>query len=126
MLHGVMARLTISGRLAFGQVDFFDSGSRKTGIVWSDLEAHSFVNGEVLSWGIADGAAVSDSTIGAGAVYFNEVSGASGFYLIRFFPDRIGFWRIVLNHSTLGEVILEFDVLSPTPQISGLQASFGS
>jgi hypothetical protein len=121
-----MARTIFAGRLAFGQTDFFESGARKTGLVWSDLQMQMFVDGSLLTWGLSDGASVADSSIGAGFVFFNEISGASGFYLVRFFPDRPGFWRIVLRHPTLGEVVSEFDAVPTAPSFSGLQASFGS
>ena len=82
-----------------------------------------FVDGQVLSWSLVDGAFVADSGIGAGLVCFNEVAGAAGFYLVRFFPDRTGFWRIVLQHPDLGEVVCEFDSLPSTPQSSGMLTS---
>lgn len=122
-----MARTIFAGRLAFGQLDFFESGSRKTGIAWSDLQMNVFVDGNVLPWGMANGDSAVDSNIGAGLVYFNEVVGASGFYLIRFYPDRTGFWRIVVKHPVLGtEVINEFDAAPLLPPVSGLRASFAS
>jgi hypothetical protein len=120
-----MARTIAAGRLAFGQVDFFESGSRKAGIVTTDLQMNAFVDGTVLSWGLVDGSVVADPSIGAGMVCFNEVSGAIGFYLVRFFPDRPGFWRIVLRHPVSGqEAICEFDAVPPFPPASGLNPSF--
>lgn len=120
-----MARLIASGRLAYCQADFFESGSRKTGVQYIDVQARVFVDGVVLPWIISDGTFVPDSGVGAGSVFFNEVAGASGFYLVRFFPDRPGFWRIVISHPVLGvEIIREFDAVPPTPTTSGLLASF--
>jgi hypothetical protein len=84
-----------------------------------------FVDGSLLAWGLSDGTFVANSSVGAGLVFFNEIPSASGFYLVRFFPDRPGFWRIVLRHPTLGEVVNEFDAVSAAPPFSGLQASFG-
>lgn len=120
-----MARTIQSGRLAFAQVDFFESGHRKTGVVPTDLQMRAFVDGSVLSWGLTDGTFVSNSGVGAGSVFFNEVIGATGYYLVRFFPDRPGFWRFVLLHPVLGtEVICEFDAVPSLPSVSGLQSSF--
>jgi len=118
-----MARIAAAGRLAFGQVDFFESGNRKLGVVWSDLTMSLFVDGQILAWGFIDGAFVADSSIGAGSVCFNEMSGAAGFYLVRFFPDRTGFWRIVLKHPDFGEVICEFDAFPSMLQSSGMLTS---
>ena len=120
-----MERTIVAGRLAFDQVDFFESGHRKTGVVWSDLRMQAFLNGTVLSWGLVDGTFTPDSGIGAGSVFFNEIVGVSGYYLVRFFPDRPGFWRIVLANPTLGvEVVCEYDAFPAVPSASGLQASF--
>lgn len=120
-----MSRQVPAGRLVYDRADWYQYTIRKTGIIWSDLEIHAFINGDILTWGLADGAPVVDSNIGAGSVFFNEVVEAPGYYLIRFFPDRVGFWRIILRHPALGvEVIREFDVVpSPAPS-SGLQSSF--
>jgi hypothetical protein len=118
-----MARIVIAGRLAFAQLDFFYSSSRKTGVIWSDLQLSTFVDSYMLPWPISDGVGISDQTIGAGAIFFNEVVGASGYYLVRFFVDRVGFWRLVFKHPTLGtEQILEFDSVPADSQMSGLVA----
>ena len=120
-----MARTIVAGRLAFDQVDFFESGHRKTGVAWSDLQMRAFLNASVLSWSLVDGTFTPDSGIGAGSVFFNEIVGVNGYYLVRFFPDRPGFWRIVLSHPVLGvEVIREYDAFPAVPSASGLQASF--
>lgn len=120
-----MARHIFAGRVAFSHADFIESGNRKSGIEWLDVEAKVFFNGEILPWPISDGSNTPDSSIGSGVIYFNEVVGAVGFYLVRFFPDKTGFWRVVLKHSETKEVTLEFDVSSSTQFSSGLLASFG-
>ena len=120
-----MARSIASGRLAYCQADFFESGSRKTGVQYVDIQARVFVDGIVLPWAMSDGTFVPDSSVAAGSVFFNEVAGASGFYSVRFFPDRPGFWRIVISHPVLGvEIIIEFDTVPPMLTTSGLLASF--
>lgn len=117
-----MARAIVSGQLAFLQLDFFESGNRKVGVQWSDLQLSAFVNNLVLPWSMADGSSVADSSIGAGAVYFGEVVGASGYYSARFFADRPGFWRLVFKHSTLGEQVVELDIVPPTMPALGMTA----
>jgi hypothetical protein len=81
------------------------------------------VNNQILSWPLLDGTAVADSSISAGNVYFNEIIGAPGFYSLRFFPDRVGYWRISVVASSF-ESLLEFDVNPASAQSSGLIASF--
>lgn len=119
-----MARTIVAGQCAFGQSDFFESGHRKQGLTWNDIRVNAFFNGAMIAWPLADGSFVSDASVGSGAVYFNEVFGAPGFYLIRFFPDRVGFWRIVLSHSIYGESICEFDAIPSVAPAQGLTASF--
>jgi len=120
-----MTRTIVAGRCAVAHPDFFESGQRKQGLVWSDLQCTAFVDGSLLAWPLADGAYLASSTIGAGALYFNEIPGAAGHYCARFFPDRVGFWRLVLRHPTLGESVLEFDSVPGVAPVSGLNAQFG-
>ena len=95
-----MSRLVSAGAIVHAQADFFQpkgSINRPAGIVAASLSMSAFASSSVLSWPLADGASVPDSGISAGTVYFNEVSGAPGFYSVRFFTDRVGFWRVVLR-----------------------------
>lgn len=123
-----MGRNVSSGSVIRAQADFYvvpGSASRVTGILSSDISLSTFFNNSILPWPIADGTSVPDSSISAGTVYFNEMSGSSGFYTVRFFPDRTGFWRLVLKNIALNvEVILEFDISAPTSLVSGLNATF--
>lgn len=126
-----MGRLVSAGSLVYGQADFFfPSGTtnRVSGIVASNLSLIVFSNNAILPWVLADGSGVPDSGISAGTVYFNEITGASGFYSVRFFPDRVSAWRIVLTSVSLSQqVILEYDSLPPgvlRPPSGGLNASF--
>jgi len=127
-----MSRLVSAGAVVHAQADFFQpkgSVNRLTGIVPASLTMAAFVNSSVLAWPLADGSSVTDSGVSAGTVYFNEVSGAPGFYSVRFFPDRTGFWRVVLRSLALQqEAVLEFDaapagVFKAVPR-GGLTASF--
>lgn len=123
-----MGRNVSSGSLIRAQADFFlpaGSVNRVVGVQWSTLAPYVFVNNSALPWAVADGTTVQDSSISAGTVYFNEVPGSPGFYAVRFFPDRIGYWRIVLKSASLSsEVVLEFDVSAPAAPAGGLNASF--
>lgn len=125
-----MSRLVPAASLIRDQVDFYDppgSVTRATGISVGDIIVTVFANNVALAWTTLDGTAVPDSSISAGTVYFNEIPGNPGFYSIRFFPDRIGFWRIVVSDSAISaESVREFDV-APAGTFSpsnGLNASF--
>lgn len=108
-----MGRLISAGALAYDQTDFFlpaESSNRVSGIVVANLRMTMFVNNAVIPWTLVDGSFVPDSSISAGSVYFNEIAAAPGYYSVRFFPDRIGFYRLCFV--TVGiEVDREYDVL---------------
>jgi hypothetical protein len=125
-----MGRTISSGVLARSQADIFNpagSETRQSGIVPSGLTLSLFVNNSLIPWTLQDGSSVPDSSVSAGYIYFNEIAGAPGFYSVRFFPDRVGFWRMVLKVGmTSAEVITEFDVVPATISNAngGLNASF--
>ncbi len=127
-----MSRIVSAGTIAYSQADFYQSpGSilRVSGIIAANLTLTTFVNSSLLSWSVSDGLIVPDSSISAGTIYFNEIPGTSGFYLIRFFPDRVGFWRVILTYSGISqEVPLGFDVVPAgvfkAIPAGGLTASF--
>ncbi len=108
-----MSQTVSSSSVAYAQPDFFLAGSRLTGIVPNDLTPSVFANDVLLAWPLEDGSEVPDSAIQAGTVYFNEISSRPGFYSLRFWVDRVGYWRIVLLHQTAGEASV--DVSSSTP-----------
>lgn len=122
-----MGRNVPAASLIRGQIDLYSAGvTRAVGVVPGDLTLKVFHNNSPRAWTLLDGSAVPDSSISSGSVYFHEVSGTAGYYAIRFFPDLVGFWRIVLTHPILvAEVVLEFDVSAPAASPSGgLNASF--
>jgi hypothetical protein len=128
-----MGRLISAGTLAYEQLDFFfppGSTSRIAGIPASSLQMWLFVNNQILSWPLVDGTMTADSSIVAGSIYFNEISSSPGFYSVRFFPDRVGFFRIVfLSQSYSIELEKAFDVLPPgvlRPSSGGLIPSTSS
>jgi hypothetical protein len=123
-----MGRSVSAGGLVRDQADFFLPGGnvRAGGIALPQVSMTAFSDNGLLSWPLADGSTVPDSSISAGTVYFSEISGAPGFYSVRFFPDRVGYWRIVLRVDAFqSEVVREYDV-NPASAASpnGLNASF--
>lgn len=125
-----MGRTVSAGVLVRDQLDIYNppsSFTRSTGVVPSGISVTAFVNNAAVAWPLADGTAVADSSVSAGTVYFNEIPGSAGFYSLKFFPDRVGFWRFVIRiAATSTEVVKEYDVV-PSQQVnasSGLNASF--
>lgn len=126
-----MSRLLPSASLIRDQVDYYNpSGStnRAIGITFSQITLQIFVDNSKLLWPIVDGTLIADSSISAGNVYLNEIPGSPGYYSIRFFPDKIGFWKLSILNTTLNqEITKEYDIVPAGtfgPTSSGLNASF--
>jgi hypothetical protein len=124
-----MHRQLAAGALVIDQISVYDpigTFNRVVGATSGQFVATVFANNELLLWPIVDGSSVLDSEISPGSVYLNEISGAPGFYTLRWFPDRVGFWVFSLvysiNHS---ESILTYDIGPAMMNASGgLIASF--
>lgn len=125
-----MSRLIEAGEIVFDQLDFYQSvfPNRIEDIPVSSLEFKVFNNNMLMPWTFVDGTNVQDGQIAANVLYFNQISGNPGYYQIRFFPDRIGFWRVIVKYPTFSiEIIREYDA-KPNSSVcdtgGGLQASF--
>jgi hypothetical protein len=127
-----MNRLVSAGALIYAQPDIFSPSSpheRISGLDFSDIQFRLFINNSTISWPLVSGLGVPDSSIVSGKVYFNQITSNEGFYSVRFFADRVAFWRLVLQvPSYMTESMLDFDVVAPgalRPSPSGLVASTG-
>jgi hypothetical protein len=125
-----MGRQVPAGQLIRDQIDLYmpaGSINRVVGESFGNIQLIVFADNGVLAWPLADGTTVPDSMVSAGTVYFNQIVGAPGYYAIRFFPDRCGWWRLVFREPTLvQEVIRSYDVTAatPGPASNELNASF--
>lgn len=127
-----MSRLISAGALTYAQPDILSPSApheRIAGLDFSDVQFRLFVNNTVMSWPLVSGLGVPDASVASGKVYFNQIPANEGFYSVRFFADRVAFWRLVLQvPSYLVESVLDFDAVSPgalRPSASGLIASTG-
>lgn len=112
--------------LSFDQVDFFqtDFFTRVTGLTPGDLTLELFFNNGPVSWTLTSGVGVTDAQVVAGNVYFQELD-QPGYYGLRFRPNAVGYWRLVLNYPVgVQGVGLDYDVVLPPAVASGLTASF--
>lgn len=124
-----MSRSLPAASLIIDQLDLYNppgSITRIAGVLAADLSVSVFSNNTIMSWPIQDGSLTPDSSISSGIVYFNEIVGQPGFYSIRFFPSRIGFWRLIFSiPSITAEIVKEFDISSQSSgPANGLNASF--
>lgn len=128
-----MNRLLPSAKVVRDQIDIYspsNTGNRLSNVMVGSLTVKVFFENQDQGWDLLDGTNIQDSSISSGHVYFNQISGADGYYSIRFFPDRVGFWRVVFYHSaTQTDIPLGYDVV-PSGAFSssgsgGLIANFG-
>lgn len=114
-----MGRSVSAGTVVRDQVDIYQpigSFKRVAGILAPSVTPAVFVDNLSITWPIQDGTNVADSSISSGAVYFNEIPGSPGFYAVRFFPDRTGFWRVIFSLPVYGlEIVKEYDVIPSLP-----------
>ena len=128
MASTTRGREVFVNQLVHDQVDYFllDGFTRATGLTVSDIALQIFFNNSPQNWNFLNGAAVSDSQVVAGNVYFHEVSGQPGIYNVRWRPTAVGYWRTLLTY-TVGQQIMaqDFDVRAEQPKVAaGLRASF--
>ena len=114
-------------KLVLDQVDLFrpDGKTRAQGVVVGNLNLKLFFNNSQVDWPLVSGASVQDLQVTAGQVYWTEF--LTGFYTIRFFPNVIGSWRVLLTYPLYDQAVsLSYDVALPTfvPVSSGIRASF--
>lgn len=114
-------------KLVLDQVDFFvtDGKTRSQGVTIGDLNLKLFFNGSQVEWPLVSGSSVQDLQVTAGQVYWTEF--LTGFYTIRFFPNVVGSWRVILTYPAHDQAVsLSYDVSLPSfvPFSSGIHTSF--
>lgn len=122
------ARLVRINQLVLDQADLFqgDGFTRQVGLTIADMAIILFYNNSPQPWILTNGAAVTDSQVSSGKVYFNEITGAPGYYNIRLRPNAAGYWRLSLTYAAGQQNLAQdYDVIVEPQQISGgLTASF--
>src|SRR5574343_827655 len=87
-------------QVVLDQADYFeaDGFTRIPGLTIANLTSQLFFNNSQQPWVLTSGAGVADNQIVSGRIYFHEVPGSPGFYSIRFRPNAVGYWRLLLNY----------------------------
>ena len=121
-------RLVYTNQAILDQADFFQSDgfTRVTGISTAQITSQLFLDNVLLFWPLTSGVGITDAQIVAGYIYWNEVTGAPGFYSVRFRPHAVGYWRCLINYAA-GEQISaqDYDVVSQPPNVDqGLKTAF--
>jgi hypothetical protein len=127
---------TTRGRSVFAnqpvldQADFFQSDgfTRVGNLTITDIQAQLFFNNVLQTWVLTDGAGITDAQVSSGKVYFLELTSGSGIYSVRFRPNAIGYWRLILTYPVGSQVLgQDYDVIAQTGSIGGglgLKSSF--
>lgn len=121
-------RLVTTNNVILDQADFFqlDGFTRVTGLTISTLVCQLFFQNILQPWTFVTGAGVTDAQVASGSVYWVEVAGSPGIYNVRFRPNAIGYWRLLITYP-LGTQIMgqDYDVVpASVPVAGGLKASF--
>lgn len=121
-------RLVQINQVIIDQADFFeaDGFTRVIGIIPGDLTEELFFNNVLQPWPLVDGSGVPDSQVKSGNVYWNEVPGSPGIYNVRFRPNALGYWRLLITYAAGTQIMgQDYDVVAQTTSVeSGLKASF--
>ena len=121
------SRTVQAGRMVLDQVDLFlaDGKTRSQGVLPSNLLLRVFTGATALAWPLVSGVGVQDVQVAAGKVYWTEFS--TGFYNIRFFPNMVGSWRVLLTYPAFDQAVsLSYEVVpqAGVPGGLGLRSSF--
>lgn len=124
--HIPPARSVLPGKMILDQVDLFlgDGVTRAQDVVIANLELRVYVGSSQLDWTLLSGVGIPDVQVTAGKVYWTEFS--AGFYNIRFFPNLVGLWRVVLTYPTHDQAVSYVYDVSPASAAPGvgIRASF--
>ena len=120
-------RAVDNNQTVLDQADFFlaDGFTRAVGLGLPQITSQLFFQNVVQPWPLVSGVGVTDAQVVSGKVYWNEVPGSPGIYNVRWRPNAIGYWRLILTY-TAGQQILaqDYDVQTSAPASGGLKASF--
>lgn len=125
--YSAPSRRVDSSKMVFDQVDLFltDGKTRAQDVQVSDLALRVFHNGTQLNWSLVSGAGIPDVRVAAGKVYWTEIS--TGFYSLRFFPNAVGEWRVLVTYPAHDQAVsFGYDVVPQAASAGGLglRASF--
>lgn len=120
-------RLVYNNLVVYDQADFFrlDGYTRVTGVTPSHIVCEVYYNNALQPWTLISGFGLLESQVTSGHVYWDDLGGVYG---IRWRPNAVGYWRILLNYVAGSQILgQDYDVNAgtgvPTPS-GGLKASF--
>lgn len=121
-------RLVVNNQVVFDQADFFqiDGFTRVTGLVPAQLLSQIFFQNAFQPWLFVSGVGVTDAQVASGKIYWTEIPGSPGVYSIRWRPNAVGYWRLLVTYPAGTQVMgQDYDVtVAGVPVETGLKASF--
>lgn len=120
-------QLIQTSQVAYDQPDFFevDEFTRKVGLVVGDLTHQVFFNNALQPWTLVDGTTTQDSQVRSGVLYWTEITGSPGFYSVRWRPNAIGFWRVIINYTAGTQIMAQdYNVVNLPQAETSLRAAF--
>lgn len=121
-------RIVTQNQVVYDQVDFFQSDgfTRVAGLTYTSVLLNVFFENVAQPWPLANGIGVSDAQVSSGYVFFNEVPGSPSYYNVRWRPNAIGYWRLLITYVPGQQIeAQDYDVINSLPIVeSGLSASF--
>lgn len=121
-------RLVVNNQVVFDQADFFqpDGFTRVTGLTPPQLVGQLFLQNVLQPWPLVPGVGVTDAQVASGKVYWTEVPGSPGIYNVRWRPNALGYWRLLITYPVGTQIMAQdYDVtVAGVPVETGLKASF--
>jgi hypothetical protein len=121
-------RLVYANQVVHDQADFFQSDgfTRVTGLTLVQLQMSVFFNNVVQPWHFVTGVGITDAQVASGKIYWSELPTNPGFYNVRWRPNALGYWRLIITYPA-GQQIMgqDYDVVPGGVTVdSGLRESF--
>lgn len=122
-MHTARSRTIAANKPVVDQIDVFESDNytRVDGLDLNDFSLTLYRDNQALNWTVLGGSLVSDAQVTSGRVYLREIG--SGVYSLRFRPNVVGFWRLLVSYPAGEQTIsLSYDVVPEDVPVSGLLA----
>lgn len=117
-------RLVYANGPVFDQCDFFqlDGYTPIVGLSPSDLASQVFFQNALQPWPLVSGLNITDAQVSSGRIYMTEIAGSPGAYNIRFRPNAVGYWRVILTYDVAMQITGQ-DYLVMSPSVESVVAA---
>lgn len=128
MSNTLRGRTVDNNQTVLDQADFFlpDGFTRVFGLNVAQITSQLFFQNQLQPWPLVSGIGITDSQIVSGRIYWVEVPGSPGIYNVRWRPNAIGYWRLIITYPAGQQIVgQDYDVIQTSAQATGgLKPSF--